>query len=46
MLLPTDSVSAVSGLLNGTSWILLILMSATVILSAGWVIRRVRYSEI
>ena len=46
-LIPTDSVSAASGPLDGTmNWILLILMSATVILSAGWVIRRVRTSEI
>ena len=45
-LVPTDSVSAASGPVDGISWILLILLSATVILSTGWVIRRVRTSEI
>ena len=47
MLIPTDTVSAASGPLDSPmNWILMILMSATVILSAGWVIRRVRTSEI
>jgi hypothetical protein len=46
MLLPTDSASAMGGPLDATNWILMILLTATVILSAGMVIRRVRTSEI
>ena len=46
-LIPTDTASAASGPFDGSmNWILLILLSATVILSAGLVIRRVRTSEI
>ena len=46
-LIPTDTVSAASGPFDGSmNWILLTLLSATVILSAGWVVRKVRYFEI
>jgi LPXTG-motif cell wall-anchored protein len=47
MLLPTDSASAVGGPLDGsTGWILWILLTAAVIVSAGWVIRRRRHHGI
>ena len=46
-LCPTDTASAAGGPLGGTTgWILWILLTAAVILSGGWVIRRVRFSEI
>ena len=46
MLVQTDA-SAAGGPLGGTTgWILWILLTAAVILSGGWVIRRVRFSEI
>ena len=50
MLLPTVAASSSpldTGPLGGTTgWILWVLMTAAVILSGGWVIRRVRYSGI
>jgi hypothetical protein len=46
MLIPTDSASAASGPLGDPmSWILWVLLTASVILSAGLVVRRVRYAE-
>ena len=46
-LLPTDTASGASDPLDGsTGWILWILLTAAVIISGGWVIRRVRFSEI
>jgi uncharacterized repeat protein (TIGR01451 family) len=46
MLLPTDSVSAAGGPLEDPmNWILWVLLITSVILSAGLVIRRVRYAE-
>ena len=46
-LLPTGTASIAGGPLGGTTgWILWILLTAAVILSGGWVIRRVRFSEV
>ena len=47
MLVQTDAVATAGGPLGGTTgWILWIMLTASVIISGGWVIRRVRFSEI
>ena len=50
MLVPTASLPGASGsggLLGGTiGWAIWVLLSAALIVSAGWVIRRERFAEI
>jgi hypothetical protein len=49
MLLPSDALSAAGGsnpLDDTTSWALWVLLTASLILSGAWVIRRQRFAEI